>query len=113
MKQELIGGVLFGTLVSSTVMAEVNGDTFKEFLKQDAAHCFGWSAGLDIDNDYTKLLIELSKGRTESVKSDPNIMEEFGTAMGYSEAMIEFSGKASAEEKYRKVCTPIKQKYGI
>ena len=100
-------------LGSTASVASVNGDDFKEFPKQDAAHCFGWAAGLDKNQDYAKFLVELSKGRTTSVKEDPYIMEEFGTAMGYSEAMWEFAGKDKAEQKYIQVCDPIKEKYNF
>ena len=40
-------------------------------------------------------------------------MEEFGTAMGYSEAMVEFVGVEAADARYKLVCEPIKQKYGF
>ncbi|UPR36102.1 hypothetical protein ITG09_20405 [Vibrio cyclitrophicus] len=104
---------LLTALVAGTALAEVNGEDFNEFPKQDAAHCFGWAAGLDKDQDYAKFIVELSKGRTVSVKEDPYIMEEFGTAMGYSEAMLEFAGKEAADEKYKLICDPIKQSYGF
>jgi len=113
MKKTIAGISLFTALLTSTAMAEVNGEDFNEFPKQDAAHCFGWAAGLDKDQDYAKFIVELSKGRTESVKVDPNIMEEFGTAMGYSEAMLEFAGKEAADLRYKQVCDPIKQSYGF
>lgn len=104
---------LLTAMVTGSVMAEVKGEDFNEFPKQDAAHCFGWAAGLDKDQDYAKFIVELSKGRTESVKEDAYIMEEFGTAMGYSEAMVEFAGKEAADARYQVVCEPIKQSYGF
>lgn len=110
----LVTGIsLFTALAAGTAMAEVKGEDFNEFPKQDAAHCFGWAAGLDKDQDYAKFIVELSKGRTQSVKEDPYIMEEFGTAMGYSEAMLEFAGSEAAEARYTQVCGPIKQRYGF
>lgn len=113
MKKLITSMSLLTALVSGAVLAEVNGEDFNEFPKQDAAHCFGWAAGLDKDQDYTKFIVELSKDRTVSVKEDPYIMEEFGTAMGYSEAMLEFAGKEAADAKYKLVCDPIKQSYGF
>ncbi|WP_253820821.1 hypothetical protein [Vibrio sp. 99-70-13A1] len=113
MKKIFVSISLFTALIAGTATAEVNGEDFNEFPKQDAAHCFGWAAGLDKNQDYTKFLVELSKGRTDSVKTDPFIMEEFGTAMGYSEAMVEFAGQAKADEKYTQICQPIKAKYGF
>ena len=113
MKKILVSLSLFTALIAGTATAEVNGEDFNEFPKQDAAHCFGWAAGLDKDQDYARFIVELSKGRSDSVKNDPFIMEEFGTAMGYSEAMVEFAGQAKADEKYTQVCEPIKTKYGF
>ena len=108
-----MGISLIAALTAGTAMAEVKGEDFNEFPKQDAAHCFGWAAGLDKNQDYAKFIVELSKERTKSVKEDPYIMEEFGTAMGYSEAMVEFAGAEAADARYKLVCEPIKQKYGF
>lgn len=47
MKKLITSMSLLTTLVSGAALAEVNGDDFNEFPKQDAAHCFGWAAGLD------------------------------------------------------------------
>ena len=113
MKRRVLSISLIAALTTGTAMAEVKGEDFNEFPKQDAAHCFGWAAGLDKNQDYAKFIVELSKERTKSVKEDPYIMEEFGTAMGYSEAMVEFAGAEAADARYKLVCEPIKQKYGF
>jgi len=86
---------------------------FDEFPSQDVAHCLGWAAGIDAQSDFGSYMVELTADSTVSIMEDPKIMEEFGVAMGYSEAMIEFKGATAAQERYALVCNPIKAKYGF
>jgi len=110
MKKVAITAIALTSLFSAMTFAD---EGFNEFPKQDVAHCLGWAAGIDENADFGSYMMTLSKDKKEVITSDAKIMEEFGAAMGYSEAMIEFAGKKAALERYEQVCSPIKAKYAI
>lgn len=110
MKKTLFTIATLATFACASVNA---AEGFDEFAKQDVAHCLGWSAGIDAQSDFASYMVELSKGSKSTIMEDPKIMEEFGVAMGYSEAMVEFKGEPAAQQRYAKVCDPIKAKYGL
>lgn len=104
------------TLASIAALTSVNAiadEGFDEFPKQDVAHCLGWAAGIDAQSDFGLYMVELTKDRETQLMDDPKVMEEFGVAMGYSEAMVEFKGARAAQSKYANVCDPIKAKYNL
>ncbi|NOH79278.1 hypothetical protein F0231_05925 [Vibrio sp. RE86] len=110
MKKLSIAATIIVSLFSAASFAD---EGFNEFEKQDVAHCLGWAAGIDENADFGSYMAELAKGRTDVLTDDVKVMEEFGTAMGYSEAMIEFKSAKAAQERYQQVCGPVKAKYDI
>lgn len=101
------------SIAALTSLSSHASEGFDEFPTQDLAHCLGWAAGIDAQSDFGSYMVELTTDSSVSLMEDPKIMEEFGVAMGYSEAMIEFKSAEAAQEKYALVCDPIKAKYGI